>query len=97
MAQARAAMLNAVSIHTPTQGVTHNRKEGDANYGFNPHTHAGCDPDNTDDLQQVQVSIHTPTQGVTFPSTNARFCTSVSIHTPTQGVTMYHNFVRRWG
>ena len=32
---------------------------------FNPHTHAGCDPDGAKILARKIVSIHTPTQGVT--------------------------------
>ena len=32
-----------VSIHTPTQGVTSSYLDKVRLYGFNPHTHAGCD------------------------------------------------------
>ena len=33
--------------------------------GFNPHTHAGCDPGQETEPRYPRVSIHTPTQGVT--------------------------------
>ena len=33
---------------------------------FNPHTHAGCDHSEANDLYYYNVSIHTPTQGVTI-------------------------------
>ena len=33
---------------------------------FNPHTHAGCDPDSIKSVSYQLVSIHTPTQGVTY-------------------------------
>ena len=77
-----------VSIHTPTQGVTHLMIPLLLDLCFNPHTHAGCDP-----CQFVQPS----TYSVGFnPHTHAgcdvciSCCTYVglvSIHTPTQGVT----------
>ena len=63
---------------------------------FNPHTHAGCDPENECFvLKLTDVSIHTPTQGVTFKNVIYYNHTNVSIHTPTQGVTfknvIYYN------
>ena len=39
-------MLLGVSIHTPTQGVTHPFVPQGKELGFNPHTHAGCDNGN---------------------------------------------------
>ena len=61
------AVLN-VSIHTPTQGVTINNVQlKGVNNGFNPHTHAGCDPNAGRMWVFIRVSIHTPTQGVTSP------------------------------
>ena len=56
---------------------------------FNPHTHAGCDLDTSEQLRKAEVSIHTPTQGVTgFFFFHVYFIHFVSIHTPTQGVTI---------
>ena len=34
--------------------------------GFNPHTHAGCDDGDANEIAAGYVSIHTPTQGVTI-------------------------------
>ena len=37
--------FSIVSIHTPTQGVTFTFDNENFSFvGFNPHTHAGCDP-----------------------------------------------------
>ena len=57
-------------------------------FGFNPHTHAGCDRWRTGWLCLPAVSIHTPTQGVTLVMCYGTPCIRVSIHTPTQGVTV---------
>ena len=81
-------MLNLVSIHTPTKGVTAGGKvmmRRDA--GFNPHTHEGCDQKVWWEIFQYDVSIHTPTKGVTLYQTEIRLQFQVSIHTPTKGVT----------
>ena len=56
-------------------------------YGFNPHTHAGCDFSRASISLYRGVSIHTPTQGVTCLFLVTVFKVVVSIHTPTQGVT----------
>ena len=56
-------------------------------FGFNPHTHAGCDTFFRISTQPFFVSIHTPTQGVTFAAVCKERFGIVSIHTPTQGVT----------
>ena len=74
----KAVEDNTVSIHTPTQGVTHNEDKPRARLDcFNPHTHAGCDPASSRVLAWSPVSIHTPTQGVTrnrtICSINLRF------------------------
>ena len=66
--QAVLQQLAGVSIHTPTQGVTTPVYIHLLIKRFNPHTHAGCDADNTDYPQPIRVSIHTPTQGVTWLS-----------------------------
>ena len=55
--------------------------------GFNPHTHAGCDPTKLSNGANEIVSIHTPTQGVTIGGLDQQIKSKVSIHTPTQGVT----------
>ena len=58
-------------------------------FGFNPHTHAGCDFFNHIAKVRIKtVSIHTPTQGVTELYDIVCEWLIVSIHTPTQGVTV---------
>ena len=55
-----------VSIHTPTKGVTKVSKSFQlTDFGFNPHTHEGCDKASNPRFQSITVSIHTPTKGVT--------------------------------
>ncbi len=77
-----------VSIHTPTQGVTYQIQKCVQMFGFNPHTHAGCDFTLSSCINVLlKVSIHTPTQGVTILTFKPTHKISVSIHTPTQGVT----------
>ena len=77
-----------VSIHTPTKGVTYLAQvSASLDFGFNPHTHEGCDFTHTLELMKKLVSIHTPTKGVTSAANHCRFCVTVSIHTPTKGVT----------
>ena len=79
-----------VSIHTPTQGVTScTLSQFHPQSGFNPHTHAGCDPVLSSTIISRRVSIHTPTQGVTVINVGASLAPCVSIHTPTQGVTYF--------
>ena len=58
-------------------------------FGFNPHTHAGCDLKNVIYYNDSNVSIHTPTQGVTDFFWCLVLSVHVSIHTPTQGVTSH--------
>ena len=86
---------SSVSIHTPTKGVTHELNALALLYlCFNPHTHEGCDPDNTRNGGKDRVSIHTPTKGVTLDAAQTRSVSVVSIHTPTKGVTydrIYHD------
>ncbi len=56
----------AVSIHTPTKGVTLlGDVSASGNVGFNPHTHEGCDFMLGKMPIGKAVSIHTPTKGVT--------------------------------
>ena len=68
MAQARAAMINAVSIHTPTQGVTRIMfiiKTGIEYVSIHTPTQ-GVTLANLYAQGSLTVSIHTPTQGVTI-------------------------------
>ena len=77
-----------VSIHTPIQGVT--SRSILITYtitGFNPHTHTGCDSNESINESTKMVSIHTPIQGVTTNQAANGFACKVSIHTPIQGVT----------
>ena len=76
-----------VSIHTPTQGVTSQKYIYHISWGFNPHTHAGCDIAcvNSTALQGRFQSTHP--RRVWRNSESLRQRNSVSIHTPTQGVT----------
>ena len=56
----------AVSIHTPTKGVTYSAYRIFLDpQSFNPHTHEGCDPVGNPAEPCRLVSIHTPTKGVT--------------------------------
>ena len=57
-----------VSIHTPTKGVTAEAIcKHVMQYGFNPHTHEGCDKKTVAYIKnEWKVSIHTPTKGVTY-------------------------------
>ena len=59
--------IDAVSIHTPIQGVTLIASSSICSMlSFNPHTHTGCDILLNNDIVQTNlVSIHTPIQGVT--------------------------------
>ena len=59
----------------------------DIRYGFNPHTHEGCDLFIISVYIKMKVSIHTPTKGVTYHDILGRGDSRVSIHTPTKGVT----------
>ena len=62
----------AVSIHTPTKGVTQCAALPRLADGrFNPHTHEGCDSDDAPHQGYTGVSIHTPTKGVTAYSANS--------------------------
>ena len=55
-----------VSIHTPTKGVTYLAQvSASLDFGFNPHTHEGCDQAMPYSAKTFPVSIHTPTKGVT--------------------------------
>ena len=88
-----ACRIPAVSIHTPTQGVTkfvfyffmcHNC--------FNPHTHAGCDGSWVFWFNKFQgFNPHTHA-GCDKIMEGEVSLTDVSIHTPTQGVTSI-NFI----
>ena len=66
MAQARASIMNAVSIHTPTQGVTNRAavREPDINVSIHTPTQ-GVTAIGASSQNKINVSIHTPTQGVT--------------------------------
>ena len=78
-----------VSIHTPTKGVTAEAIcKHVMQYGFNPHTHEGCDKKTVAYIKnEWKVSIHTPTKGVTDLANCHWDIWHVSIHTPTKGVT----------
>ena len=65
-------MVNGAAYHNGQFQSTHPRRvwhRGKSSrtgvYGFNPHTHAGCDITADVDADGLYVSIHTPTQGVT--------------------------------
>ena len=66
-------LIERVSIHTPTQGVTARNDDSVAIARFNPHTHAGCDMAQARASMINAVSIHTPTQGVTAYSSRIDF------------------------
>ena len=79
-----------VSIHTPTQGVTYWRESLNGALCFNPHTHAGCDPDISDCMFALPQFQSTHPRRVWLSITWRRLRSpNVSIHTPTQGVTDY--------
>ena len=81
-------LLNDVSIHTPTKGVTfYCYQIGWIRDSFNPHTHEGCDAKEYVKDGYKVVSIHTPTKGVTYNGAPFLHSVFVSIHTPTKGVT----------
>ena len=61
---------------------------------FNPHTHEGCDIDNSNFRAQFEVSIHTPTKDVTNTFRKNPYFFYVSIHTPTKDVTLWCNPIR---
>ena len=83
-------VLDIVSIHTPTKGVTPWRcLVSWYCWGFNPHTHEGCDSAFLQVRVLQRVSIHTPTKGVTTSTASPNPCWCVSIHTPTKGVTTF--------
>ena len=54
----RQSEITAVSIHTPTKGVTSDTlSDNQVSKGFNPHTHEGCDlhdSNPTDKLKKFQ-------------------------------------------
>ena len=84
-------MQCAISIHTPTQGVTWRHKKFIVGYfDFNPHSHAGSDSMNCarqEDFQNFNPHSHAGSD--TTCSTQSMFNSWISIHTPTQGVTSY--------
>ena len=86
----------AISIHTPTRGVTSFVFiSALARINFNPHSHEGSDiTAPMTELMTLSISIHTPTRGVTHFNDQAfHSVPKISIHTPTRGVTAkLHNF-----
>ena len=67
----KVAAQSAISIHTPTQGVTRDCTGIIfTTCDFNPHSHAGSDDEREGILKRYGISIHTPTQGVTAKSHN---------------------------
>ena len=58
--------LRAISIHTPTRGVTRLHFRYSLSVGhFNPHSHKGSDHETIVIKRFLLISIHTPTRGVT--------------------------------
>ena len=83
-----SVLRRAVSIHTPTKGVTAIAAaiHITADVSIHTPTKGVTQQDNsTDDTKHV--SIHTPTKGVTRICTIKCINKNVSIHTPTKGVT----------
>ena len=80
--------LMAVSIHTPTKGVTYVHLEPWCCGVVSIHTPTkGVTDYIYGGRQLIRVSIHTPTKGVTSCASILHALHSVSIHTPTKGVT----------
>ena len=81
--------IYAISIHTPTKGVTIPfHPISDLLIDFNPHSHEGSDSSQPQQCHNCSISIHTPTKGVTKPIDRKLDNTTISIHTPTKGVTV---------
>ena len=81
-------IVNCVSIHTPTKGVTENRNTSKELNKVSIHTPTkGVTHQHNHMKQHSAVSIHTPTKGVTLGYGNFPEQFAVSIHTPTKGVT----------
>ena len=65
--------ITTVSIHTPTQGVTHNKLSDKQAREVSIHTPTqGVTNEVVNTNLDTQVSIHTPTQGVTASMAQAR-------------------------
>ena len=82
-------LLDYVSIHTPTQGVTFLRIGLPVLFRcFNPHTHAGCDDSYSGRIMFILKfqSTHPRRVWLEFFALYTQR-QKVSIHTPTQGVT----------
>ena len=78
----------AISIHTPTQGVTRDVERLKDDFDISIHTPTqGVTCTGGFSHYELPISIHTPTQGVTNVFSTARLRSGISIHTPTQGVT----------
>ena len=80
--------MSAVSIHTPTKGVTFYCTLNNAQrFCFNPHTHEGCDVNSTRPLiSKDSFNPHTH-EGCDLRLLACGWLVVVSIHTPTKGVT----------
>ena len=59
---------------------------------FNPHSHAGSDPDDIEgDILKIHFNPHSHAGSDTFSGSISSGLPSISIHTPTQGVTESDN------
>ena len=86
-------LVQTVSIHTPTKGVTEGYGVLPVHWLVSIHTPTkGVTHQEDVDYNLLRVSIHTPTKGVTYLFVILRLTSVVSIHTPTKGVTMSARF-----
>ena len=86
-----------ISIHTPTQGVTHKEPWRCVLLAISIHTPTQGVTEMRERLySKCKISIHTPTQGVTKMSCTAYVIVDISIHTPTQGVTRKKQRITLW-